>query len=76
MSFSVWLDWNKPLTSLVYPPPGRKVPKGLIPLANLPDTYYTTGEVTSKPLAFPTRKDAQQVADLIKNASVQQDEDC
>jgi hypothetical protein len=74
MPFSVWLDFDKPLTSLAYPPGGKRVSKSLIPLGNLPGVYYEVGEQTSKPLLFPTKSEAQKVADLIKNSVIQKEE--
>jgi hypothetical protein len=74
MSFSIWLDWNKPLTSLCYPPPGKRVPKSYIPLGKLPDTYYTVGELGDVALPFCTKRDAEDVAKLIPNAIVQHED--
>jgi hypothetical protein len=74
MSYSVWLDFDKPLTALIYPPPGKKPPKSSFPLGGLPDCYYETGNMNSKALKFPTKQEAQQVANLIQNATVQKDE--
>jgi len=75
MSFTVWLDFDKPLIALVYPAAGRKADKKSIPLKGLPGCYYEIGNVNSIPLKFPTRTEAKRVADLIPNAVIEKDED-
>jgi hypothetical protein len=67
-----WLDFDKPLTSLVYPPKGKKVDKDYIRLGTLP-CYYTVGKMSSRPLAFPTKREAEQVANLIPSSVIQKD---
>jgi hypothetical protein len=72
VSYSVWLDFDKPLTSLVYPPSGKKVSQDCIRLGTLP-CYYTVGEMSSRPLMFPTKREAEQVANLIPSSVIQKD---
>jgi hypothetical protein len=73
VSYSVWLDFDKPITSLAYPGT-NKIPKTFKPLGNLPGVFYEVGEMSSRPLMFPTKSEAEKVANLIPKAIVQKEE--
>jgi hypothetical protein len=68
--FVIRLDFDKPLVTLEYPSDGEPMDENSIPFPDAPTTYYSLGNLQSKPLPFPTKGQAEAIAKRIPGAYV------